>query len=250
MTATTPEVFAEQMGFLHKTGYSVVDLAQLKRRMSAGEEISAKSVTLTFDDGLKDFYFNAFPILRQFGFTATVFLATDFVDKGWRFNDQQCLSWDEVRELRKYGISFGSHTVTHPVLRTIAKKRLEYELAASKERIESELGEKIDCFAYPYAFPEADSVHLENLISVLAESGYRCGVSTRIGTTTADDNIFCMKRIPVNSLDDGILFEAKLNGAYDWLHSLQVLYKHLRPHENGRLHSTPVSQFSRKDGIE
>lgn len=232
-TNTSPKIFHEQMKFLYENGYSVAGLAQLTRDISAGKDIVPKTLVLTFDDGFKDFYTDAFPVLQQFGFTAMVFLATGFIDQGLRFNGQACLSWDEVRELKKYGISFGSHTVTHPVLSMVSKKELEYELVCSKARIESELGEEVESFCYPFAFPEINYAHVESLIAMLAKSGYRCGVSTKIGTASRYDNVFCLKRLPVNSLDDERLFSAKIDGAYDWVHACQVFYKRLRPRKSG-----------------
>jgi peptidoglycan/xylan/chitin deacetylase (PgdA/CDA1 family) len=235
-TSTSPEVFAEHMKLLAANGYSAVSIGEAVKILEnpvapnarPSETLSNKRIVITFDDGFRDFYTNAFPALQQFGFTATVFLATGFIDQGLRFNGQACLSWDEVRELKKYGVSFGSHTVNHRVLSTVSKKEFEYELVCSKERIESELGEQVEPFSYPFAFPEANYAHVESLIAILAKSGYRCGVTTRIGTASRDDNVFCLKRIPVNSLDDPLLFAAKLEGAYDWLHSVQTLFKKSR----------------------
>lgn len=238
---TSPVMFDKQMRFLHENGYQIIDLTALVENMKAGKEVAPQSVVLTFDDGFRDFYTNAFPILQKYGFPATVFLATGFIDEAARFKGRECLTWSQVRELRKYGTSFGSHTVSHRMLSAITKTELNYELVCSKERIESELGEKIESFCYPFAFPETDGAHIESLLAILGKSGYRCGVSTRVGTTSKDDDVFCLKRLPVNSLDEARFFRAKLEGGYDWLHSFQVFYKCLRSHMNRTTHSTPIS---------
>ena len=237
---TCPTVFDKQMRFLHEKGYQIIDLMALVENMKVGKEIAPQSVVLTFDDGFRDFYTNAFPVLQKYGFSATVFLATGFIDEAAPFKGRECLTWAQVRELRKYGISFGSHTVSHRMLSAITKSEVNFELVRSKERIESELGEKIESFCYPFAFPETDGAHIESLLAILGKTGYRCGVSTRVGTTSKGDDVFCLKRLPVNSLDEASFFRAKLEGGYDWLHTFQVIYKRLQPHRNATAHSTPI----------
>ncbi|MCD4812025.1 polysaccharide deacetylase family protein [bacterium] len=85
---------------------------------------------LTFDDGFRDFYTYAYPILKKYSFTATVFLPTGFIGNGQSiFNGKEHLRWDEVREIRFNGIEFGSHTVSHPKLRNLKRKNVENELS-------------------------------------------------------------------------------------------------------------------------
>ena len=227
LTLTSPAVFAEQMRFLHENGCHVIDLMTLVESLNTGEEPPPRSVVLTFDDGLCDFYTHAFPVLQEYKFPATVFLTTGPIDQCACFMGCKCLTWEEARELRKYGVSFGSHTESHPVLSQIAEKELLQEISRSKERIECETGQSVCAFSYPYAFPEHDRAHREKLVTMLSMSGYKCCVTTRIGTTSNDDDIFCLKRLPVNTLDDRRLLEAKIKGGYDWISWLQFLYKNL-----------------------
>lgn len=228
-TITSPSVFADQMRFLDENGYNVIDLMELVKSINNGGEPPPRSVALTFDDGFRDFYTDAFPALQEHGFPATVFLVTGRIDKSAPLNGKSCLSWDQVRELDRNGISFGSHTVNHPTLTTLPQKELEFELARSKDRIESELGKTIESFSYPFAFPEHNGFFLGRLWSVLYSTGYRCCLTTRIGATAAGDDPFRLKRLPVNSMDDSLLLEAKMNGAYDWLQTCQTVYKRFVP---------------------
>jgi peptidoglycan/xylan/chitin deacetylase (PgdA/CDA1 family) len=123
---------------------------------------------------------------------------------------------------------FGSHTVTHPILKEVAHDQLEAELRDSKATIENELGFAIDSFAYPYAFPQHDREFVQRLRGVLIEAGYQNGVSTVIGSTHGIEDRFSLKRLPANSWDDPSLFAAKLNGDYDWLGNVQSLSKSLK----------------------
>jgi len=234
LTVTSPAVFAEQMRFLHENGCHVIDLMTLVENLNTGKEPAPGSVVLTFDDGLHDFYTHAFPLLQEYGFPATVFLTTGPIDQSASFMGCRCLAWDEVRELKKYGVSFGSHTHSHPVLNQIAERELLFEIARSKERIESETGDSVDAFSYPYAFPEHDRAHKQKLDAILSMNGYKCCVTTRIGTTSRKDDIFCLKRLPVNSMDDRLLLKAKIDGAYDWLSTLQYSYKRVVRRTSGR----------------
>lgn len=223
-----PQIFAEQMRFLHEGGYQVVSLLEAVGRLEAGLA-SPKTVVLTFDDGYEDFYRNAYPVMSRYGFGATVFLSTDYVGDDSRiFNKKRCLSWGQVRELHGAGVAFGSHTVTHPQLRSVGPDELKYELRHSKETLEDRLGCNIESFCYPYAFPEQDVRFKRGLRSQLQESGYRYGVCTSLGVARKGDDRFFLKRLPVNSRDDSRFLQAKLEGGYDWLHAVQSMAKFIK----------------------
>jgi peptidoglycan/xylan/chitin deacetylase (PgdA/CDA1 family) len=238
-TSTSPSVFAEHMRFLDENKYMVVGLneavAILKRRADEGIDRSAKNArkyaVLTFDDGFRDFYMEAFPLLELHGFTATVFLSTAYVGvtERKRFKGKECLLWDEVRELDKKGITFGSHTTSHPILVDLKKEEVESEISHSKEVIEDMLGKAVRTFSYPYAFPDGNTKFKEQVKSTLERCGYDIGVSTRVGTLTdPNHDKYFLSRIPLNSYDDNDLFKAKLEGGYDWLRIPQELSKILK----------------------
>ena len=114
--------------------------------MESNQNLSKRFV-LTFDDGYQDFYTDAFPLIRQCGFTATVFLATDRIrDTSVRVEGADYLTWKEVRELHSEGISFGSHSVTHADLRSLGPEQIDYELGYSKESIEQRIGARSSHF--------------------------------------------------------------------------------------------------------
>jgi peptidoglycan/xylan/chitin deacetylase (PgdA/CDA1 family) len=224
-TATTAMVFASQMENLHHSGFSVIDPTEAVRRFRE-PGAAKKSVVITFDDGFRNFYTTAFPILNHYGFTATVYLPTAYIGQTrLSFKGKECLTWNEVRELRKHGISFGSHTVTHPQLHDCNSGALRKEVADSKRMIEEQLGYVVHSFAYPYAFPETDASFKGRLRDELRSAGYENGVCTTVGRPDPTSDPFFLKRLPVNSDDDAQLFRAKLAGSYDWISKPQYLIK-------------------------
>jgi peptidoglycan/xylan/chitin deacetylase (PgdA/CDA1 family) len=225
-TATAPHVFEKHMRFLREHGYKSVSLTDAAGRLSKDAPGSEQEVVITFDDGFRDFYTDAYPILSAHGFTATMFLPTAYIDRDARkFNGIECLTWSQVRELRGAGTHFGSHTVNHPQLKNLNPKKVEEEIRCSKQKIEEELGCAVSSFSYPYAFPETGGAFRRQLGELLEKNGYQNGVSTIIGSADRSDSRFFMKRLPVNSCDDIALFRAKLEGGYDWLHTLQYASK-------------------------
>jgi peptidoglycan/xylan/chitin deacetylase (PgdA/CDA1 family) len=228
-TTTSPAVFSKHMQFLYESGYSVLRLKDAVSLLNSRNNNYHKAVVLTFDDGFSDFYSQAFPILQIFRFTCTVFLTTAFVEnQNHKFKGKNCLSWSEVKELHRYGISFGSHTVTHPKLTTLNVVDVQLELQKSKHDIESELHEDIESFCYPFAFPEENARFIKTLEELLQTAGYTVGVTTRIGIPRGGENPLFLKRIPVNEMDDLRLLKAKLTGAYDWVYGIQKFYKYLK----------------------
>ena len=222
---TSPSVFAMQMKWLRQAGYRTVNLSEMVAALEAGKHVS-RAFVLTFDNGYQDFYTDAFPVMKQCGFTATVFLTTDRIrDISVRIEGANYLTWREVRELHAEGILFGSHTVTHPDLRSLEPEQIDYELGYSKETIEQKLGSSIASFAYPFAFPEEDDGFKRFLVDLLENLGFENGVSAVIGRARPGKNRFFLPRLSVNSWDDSKLLRAKLEGGYDWLHWPQWVHQ-------------------------
>lgn len=255
---TSPRRFAEQMQCLADGGWQGVTLSQgLAWLQSAiplnpagcGPVVNGPSirgvpgdrpdplrrpVALTFDDGFRDFYTEALPILGHHGFGATMYLPAGFIgERRGSFESRRssrltprhpppathrdCLTWSEVRSMRICGIEFGSHTVSHPTLPELSWSEIEAEVRDSKAAIENALDEPIYSFAHPYAFPQEIPGYASRLSGLLADAGYRSAVTTRIGRALCGDDPFTLCRLPANGLDDGGLLPAKLAGAYDWL---------------------------------
>jgi peptidoglycan/xylan/chitin deacetylase (PgdA/CDA1 family) len=226
---TSAAAFEGHLRFLKDNQYSALTLDEAGRFLSTSEGHDRKYVAITFDDGYRDFYTDALPLLQKYGFTATVFLPTRYIDdRRQAFNQVHCLTWSEVRESQACGIAFGAHTVTHPQLAHLERHEVRAEVLRSKEQIECHLGLPVRSFSYPFQFPETDRQFISFLQRTLEQAGYNNGVSTIVGTATGEDNRFFLKRLPVNNDDDISLFRAKLRGDYDWVHIPQYLFKRIK----------------------
>jgi|SRR4051812_17078565 peptidoglycan/xylan/chitin deacetylase (PgdA/CDA1 family) len=228
-TSTTREVFAAHLDFLRANQYVALNLSQAADILASGKQLDKKFVVITFDDGFADFFEDAFPVLKEHGFTATMFLPTDYIGNSSKsFKGRPCLTWDQIKELHRGGIEFGSHTASHPRLVDLAPKTLETELKVSKEVIEQRLSSPVHSFAYPYAFPEHRRSFTSLLRDALQDAGYQQGVTTKLGIAGMGDERLFLKRLPVNSYDDQPFLKAKLEGGYNWLRGVQYGSKILR----------------------
>jgi peptidoglycan/xylan/chitin deacetylase (PgdA/CDA1 family) len=223
-TVTSARAFESHLDFLERERYSVVGLGEAADRLRSGGRTGGRCAVITFDDGFLGVHRNAFPLLRARRFGATVFLVTSCVGRK-SVTGAEFLGWKEAREMAESGIEFGSHTVDHPKLACLDEAGLRHQVTASKAAIERNLGTAVKAISYPYAFPEGNGAFRRSLETALVEAGYERGVTTVVGRNFPGGNPFFLKRIPVNSCDDPLLFRAKLEGAYDWVRWAQYLVK-------------------------
>lgn len=224
---TSPARFRDQMQWLHEGGYATIDLADALGRLEAKSPSTERCVVLTFDDGFLDFLDHGWPTLSAFGFTATMFLPAAFIgDSRKSFKGRECLTWSETRTLHSHGVSFGSHTMTHPTLYGLPWPDIRRELGDSRLLIEQELQAPVRTFAYPYAFPQEDRDFADRFRGELVAQGYHLAVTTMIGRAQRGQDRLSAKRLPVNGCDDKSLFMGKLTGAYDWLAGPQYVSRY------------------------
>jgi len=222
---TSSRQFSRQMRWLKEQGYESIDLKTMWSYLESGTNLN-KKVVITFDDGYRDLFTEALPLMKQLGFTATVFLISDRIqDSSLKIEGADYLTWSDVRTLVAEEFQIGSHTATHADLRSSGPEQIEYEVGYSKEAIEQRTGTSVTSFAYPFPFPEHDKRFAHYLADTLANFGYEYGLSSIIGRTHTTSDRFMIPRLAVNSWDDSPLFRAKLEGYYDWVHLPQRLYK-------------------------
>lgn len=244
---TSPLIFKSHVKYLQERGYKTISVADVVEVLRSEQADGQKYVVLTFDDGYRDFYTHAYPIMSKYGCNATVYLPTDFIRQHPNaLFGKECLSWAEVRELHRSGVIFGSHGINHSRLEDLSYPNLEREICESKESIENEIGAQICSFAYPFAFPLNRTDFAHRLRDLLKAAGYHDGVSKIIGTVHSLEDRFFFRRIPANSVDDIALFEAKLEGDYDWLRIAQSVSRSLRwNRSSGFIHRKSINDFAR-----
>ena len=184
--------FSRQMKELRERGYRSVSLSDLTAYMQGSPvKLPEKPVLITFDDGYEDNYTQAFPVLKQEGFRAAIFMVQS------NFNRKNRLSVQQIQEMEQAGIEIGSHTRSHPDLTKLAAAELEKEVGQSRRGVERLAGRPIDYFAYPGGF-----YNLE-VLEKTAQSGYAGAFTVLPGLNRPDkDNPYLLRRIPVFSYTD------------------------------------------------
>jgi peptidoglycan/xylan/chitin deacetylase (PgdA/CDA1 family) len=192
--STSPQLFAEHMRVLSQLDANIVNLKDLGRERS-GDYASKPMIAITFDDGFQNVYEHGFPVLQNYGFPATIFLVTDYCGRtnSWpsqpaEIRCQPLLEWKQIKEMSRAGITFGSHTRTHPDLTTIATCDVEEEIVGSKRAIEDALGVPANTFAYPYG-------SLNEAVKKVAGTHFALACSTLLGFIDSRSNFLALERL-------------------------------------------------------
>lgn len=176
-TSISPSAFRSHMQLLKDNGFTVVSLETAIKGITEETPLPENAVAITFDDGYENIYLNGWPILKEYGYPFTVFVATDSIDESY----SQMLSWDQLREMKDAGVSIANHSSDHGYLVRHRKfddvwlnETLE-NLTDSQQRLSEELGQDIPkWFAYPYGefnAPLADALKDLGYIAFAQHSG-------------------------------------------------------------------------------
>ena len=184
--AVSPDDFAAQLAYLYGGGFKTVTAAELLAAVVGAGQLPDRAVVLTFDDGYEDFHSRAMPLLERYGFTATVFVTTGWVQDAGPLlvgrRPGRMLSWSQIAEAADAGIEVGAHSRQHLQLDQLPEKLLREELYTSKAQLEDKLGSPVTGLAYPFGYSNA------RVRQVARDAGhcYGCAVSNMIMSPTAD----------------------------------------------------------------
>lgn len=198
-------VFREGLDVLHRRGCQALGLTEIARRLRGLGGLPVGAIGITFDDGYRSVYQEAFPLLQMHSLAATVFLTVGasrrvhLTDRLPSLNGRAMLSWAEIREMQAHGVSIGAHTLTHPDLTRVSRDRLVAEVCDSKAVIEDMLGSPVDSFAYPFGLH--DSVSRE-----VVRQHYCCACSDRLAFATAASDSYALERVDAFYLRSDHLF--------------------------------------------
>ena len=208
-TNLQPAEFEKQMEYLHKHNFNIVPLKTIVDAMQYGTELPKNTVALTFDDGYKDNYTVAYPLLKKYSFPATLFIYPNYISNGGA-----ALTWEDLKKMAVDPlISIQSHTYTHSDLGKVSRRagadaKLKHELIDSKNTLEQKLGIKTDTLAYPYG------VFNPKVLQQTKAAGYRSAftIGTRpipfVGEKPTD--MWTVPRIMVNRGDSLVLWASRM----------------------------------------
>ncbi len=202
--------FEAQMRCLREAGYNVITLEHLVDCLDGAAICPDNCVVVTFDDGFASTVSNVLPILAKYQIPATMFVVADRVDgeNDWMYSRgfprRDILSHAQLMELKREGICIGSHTLTHPRLPELDVGQLTDELRDSRLRLEEQLGDTVDYFAYPYGLYNTETRDM------VEELGYRAACSTRSGFNRSHSDRYALKRIEIYGSDTLWQFKRKI----------------------------------------
>jgi peptidoglycan/xylan/chitin deacetylase (PgdA/CDA1 family) len=185
------DIFEQQLRYLKENGYRVIGPEALSAFLDYRQPIPKNAVMISVDDGYRSVYDVAYPILKKYGFTATLFIYLDYVGVS-----SKAITWEQLRELKREGFYIGSHSVAHSDLSKKKKNeddaayisRLKQEIFRSKQVIDEKLGQ--DTLIYSYPFGRRN----ETVVSLARQAGYKIAVTVDRGSNPFFADPFLIKR--------------------------------------------------------
>ncbi|MCJ7689842.1 MAG: polysaccharide deacetylase family protein [Clostridiaceae bacterium] len=185
----SPALLKQEMQWLKDNGYATITLDDLHNYFINNKPIPKKSVVLTFDDGYADNYTNMYPIMKEFRFSATVFIITNTVDK-----DANYLTSAQLKEMNANGIDIESHTAHHDLLGTMSYEKQLKILKDSKAFLENLLNKKINYISYP------EGSYNTSTPKAAKDAGYIMGITTDGRWSSKKDGMYKLERVYISAL--------------------------------------------------
>ncbi|MEW4353986.1 polysaccharide deacetylase family protein [Streptococcus pneumoniae] len=183
-----PDIFESHLAALKEAGYYSLNPAEAYKVLTENVLPKDKKVVwLTFDDSLRDFYTNAFPLLEQYQMKATNNVITSFVENG----REDMLTLNQIAEMKDKGMSFEDHTVNHPDLAVSSPDTQESELKISKDYLDQNLNQQTTTVAYP------SGRYTETTMSIAEKLGYKMGLTTNNGLASLSDGLLSLNRVRI-----------------------------------------------------
>lgn len=186
--------FEAQLRELAGGRYSVLPLTDIVGRLRTGQPLPDRTVAITVDDGYISFLRRAWPRLKKAGLPVTLMLATEPIDRHFTGH----LTWPQIRELVRQGVTIGAQTHTHRRLLSATPDEVRAELAKANARIEAETGQRPVVFAYPYG---EWSLAVRELVR---EAGYTAAFSDHSGVAHTAHDLLALPRFAMNEAFGGI----------------------------------------------
>lgn len=217
----SPRQFHRLMRYFYAAGYKTATTAQWLK-----DDVLEKHVLLTFDDGYDDLYEELLPLVIEHRYTPVIFLVADRVgasnvwDQQSGLRARNLLTLAQIREMQKYGVEFGSHTMTHPWLPGVSDVKLHSEVHNSKRRLEDMLGVEIASLAYPFGGVD------RRVRSAAADAGYKLAFTTEPGLNWWNDPL-CQRRAEVNDHTTTLDFACKLQSGRNCTETISVRLRNM-----------------------
>lgn len=218
-----PTLFRGVLENLQAKGHHAVLLSDVVEWIQGKKQLPERSVALTFDDGFHSVYEQAFPLLEDFGFSATLFLTTKYCGKHNDWPSQvhgipkfPMLNWPQLTEMSRQVFEVQAHTKTHPYLSRTNTESMLGELVDSKNEIQDRLGKAVKFFAYPYG--DYNSKVLE-----VTRQCFDGACSTELGFVTSNSNKHLLERIDMYYFSTNLstkLFDSFLQQPYVYFRGL------------------------------
>ena len=211
------DLFDKHLAYL-SSRYQLVTLRDLleNHRSAAGPR-----AVITLDDGFQNNFELAFPVLRKYGATATIFLVTNVLGKLWSDGVSKVLARDQIQAMHEYGIEFGSHSANHFNSNKLSRSQFRDEVVRSKAEIDEIIGDEVVSFSFPYGL-----YHASEHFPVLQEAGYKCAVATFLRPYNPRRFSRCeIPRLTVYNYENVFDLMLKCRGGQNWLRLVHRLHK-------------------------